>query len=113
VSYRNEAEQFFAVRCERRARSCVEVEADNTPDANGTSFPQSVDLKPDETVFVGIMTFHSRAHRDAVHAKVMKDPRMATMDPKSKSFDAKRTFFGGFKPCAGEVAAAVTPVIQP
>lgn len=36
-------------------------------------------------------------HRDAVMAKVMKDPRLAKMmDPKKMPFDAKRMFFGGF-----------------
>ena len=55
-----------------------------------TSFPQSVDLRPDETVFVGIMTFRSRAHRDEGSATTMNDPRMAGMD-------AKRMFWGGFK----------------
>jgi uncharacterized protein YbaA (DUF1428 family) len=39
-----------------------------------------------------------RANRDRVNAKVMKDPRMASMmDPKAMPFDAKRMFWGGFK----------------
>jgi uncharacterized protein YbaA (DUF1428 family) len=48
-------------------------------------------------VFVGIATYSSRAHRDEVNAKAMKDPRLS-MDPKSMPFDAKRMFWGGFKP---------------
>ena len=60
--------------------------------------PQSVDLKPDETVFVGIATYESRAHRDDVNAKAMKDPRMGGMNPATMPFDGKRMFFGGFKP---------------
>ena len=55
-------------------------------------------FKPDETVFVGIATYASRAHRDEVSAKAMKDPRMSGMNAASMPFDAKRMFWGGFKP---------------
>jgi uncharacterized protein YbaA (DUF1428 family) len=49
-------------------------------------------------VFVGIITYASRAHRDEVNAKAMKDRRLGSMEPKSMPFDAKRIFRGGFKP---------------
>ncbi len=63
-----------------------------------TSFPQSVKLKPGEVVVFSWITYKSRAQRDSINAKVMKDPRLADMmDPKSLPFDAKRMFFGGFK----------------
>jgi uncharacterized protein YbaA (DUF1428 family) len=40
----------------------------------------------------------SRAHRDRVNAKVMKDARLAKMmDPKAMPFDVKRMMYGGFK----------------
>ena len=62
-----------------------------------TSFPQSVKLKPGETVFFSWIVFKSRAHRDRVNAKVMKDPRLARMmDPKAMPFDARRMIYGGF-----------------
>jgi uncharacterized protein YbaA (DUF1428 family) len=96
--YRKDAELFLKVWREHGALSCIEVEADDAPMGKVTSFPQSVDLKPDETVFVGIVTYQSRAHRDEVNAKAMKDSRMAGMDPKAMPFDAKRMFWGGFKP---------------
>ena len=39
----------------------------------------------------------SRAHRDKVNAKVMKDPRLEKMmDPKDMPFDCKRMVYGGF-----------------
>ena len=42
--------------------------------------------------------YKSRAQRDRVNAKVMKDPRLAEMmDPKSMPFDGKRLIYGGFK----------------
>jgi PhnB protein len=103
-AYRKQAEQFVAVWREHGALSCVEVEADDAPAGKVTSFPQSVALQPGENVFAGIITYRSRAHRDEVSAKAMKDPRMAGMDPKSMPFDGKRMFFGGFKPFVGEAA---------
>ncbi len=48
-------------------------------------------------VFAWIV-YKSRAHRDRVNAKVMKDPRLAEMcDMKNMPFDAKRMICGGFK----------------
>ena len=42
--------------------------------------------------------YKSRADRDRINAKVMKDPRLADMmDPKSMPFDGKRLIYGGFK----------------
>ena len=110
--YRKEAEQFFTVWREHGALSCVEVEGDDVPIGKLTSFPRSVGLKDDETVFVGMLVFRSREHRDVVNSKAMKDPRMAAMDPKTMPFDAQRMFFGGFKPFAGDAPVA-TPAIQP
>jgi uncharacterized protein YbaA (DUF1428 family) len=62
-------------------------------------FSRKVRLKPGETVVFSWIVYKSRAHRDAVNAKVMKDPRMAKMmdDPKSMPFDVKRMAYGGFK----------------
>ena len=63
-----------------------------------TSFPRSVKLKPGETVVFSYIVYKSRAQRDRVNAKVMKDPRLAEMmDPKSMPFDGKRLIYGGFK----------------
>ena len=56
-----------------------------------TSFPRSVKLEPGETVVFSFISYKSRAHRDRVNAKVMKDPRLAKMmNPKAMPFDGKR-----------------------
>ncbi len=61
-------------------------------------FPKLIKLKPDETVVFAWIVYKSRAHRDRVNAKVMKDPRLATMcDPQHMPFDVKRMVNGGFK----------------
>jgi len=60
-------------------------------------FPRRLKLKSGETVVFSWIVFKSRAHRDRVNAKVMKDPRLAAMDPTTVPFDVKRMLYGGFK----------------
>jgi uncharacterized protein YbaA (DUF1428 family) len=73
--------------------------ADDVKVGKWTSFPRSVKLKPDETVVFSWIVYKSRAQRDAINAKVMKDPRLADMmNLKTIPFDAKRMIWGGFKP---------------
>ena len=63
-----------------------------------TPFPRRIRLKRGETVVFSWIVFTSRAHRDRVNARVMKDPRLADMmDPMSMPFDGKRLIYGGFK----------------
>ena len=61
-----------------------------------TLFPKLANLRPGETVVFAFITYKSRAHRDRVNAKVMKDPRM-TEAPEKMHFDIKRMAYGGFK----------------
>ena len=64
----------------------------------GTSCVRTLKIRPSETAVFSWIVFKSRAHRDRVNAKVMKDPRIAqTCDPKTMPFDAKRMVYGGFK----------------
>ena len=59
-------------------------------------FPRAVKAKPNETTVFAWVVFKSRAHRDRVNAKVMKDPRMK-LDQTPMPFDMKRIVYGGFK----------------
>ncbi|MEW6156871.1 MAG: DUF1428 domain-containing protein [Verrucomicrobiota bacterium] len=60
-------------------------------------FPRMVKVKPGETVVLAWIVFKSRAHRDRVNDKVMKDPRLAKMmEGKPVPFDCKRMAYGGF-----------------
>ena len=64
----------------------------------GVPFPKQMRARPGETVVFSYIVYPSRAHRDRVNAKVMKDPRLASMmDPKALPFDGKRMIYGGFK----------------
>jgi uncharacterized protein YbaA (DUF1428 family) len=57
-----------------------------------------VKLKAGEVVVFSWIVFKSRKQRDAVNARVMRDPRLAQMmDPKKLPFDGRRMFWGGFK----------------
>ena len=100
-AYRKQAELFAKVWREHGALSCIEVEADDVKPGNWTSFPQERGPEAEREVFVGIITYGSRAHRDEVNAKAMKDERMAGIKPETMPFDGKRMFFGGFKPFVG------------
>ncbi len=60
-------------------------------------FPKTVKCKPGETVVFSFIVFKSRAHRDQVNAKVMKDPFMNDPENKEMPFDMKRLVYGGFK----------------
>ena len=63
----------------------------------GESFAKMMKLKRGETVVFAYIVYKSRAHRDRVNAKVMKDPRMAKMMNELMPFDVKRMAYGGFK----------------
>jgi uncharacterized protein YbaA (DUF1428 family) len=61
-------------------------------------FPRNMKLKRGETVVFAWIVFKSRAHRDRVNAKVMKDPRLTgPKDPEAMPFDMKRMVYGGFE----------------
>jgi uncharacterized protein YbaA (DUF1428 family) len=75
-------------------RECV---GDDLDVKMGRSFPRQLKLKRGETAVFSWIVYRSRAHRDQVNAKVMKDPRIAGMDPKGMPFDVKRMVYGGFK----------------
>jgi uncharacterized protein YbaA (DUF1428 family) len=61
-------------------------------------FPRRMQLKRGETVVFSWVGFKSRAHRDRVNARVMKDSRLAgSMDPKTMPFDVRRMVYGGFE----------------
>ena len=98
TAYRRMAQKVGKVWREHGALEYIEYVADDVKPGKWTSFPQSVKLKPGETVVFAYIVYKSRAHRDRINAKVMKDPRLAhMMDPKALPFDGKRMFWGGFK----------------
>lgn len=71
------------------------IPAEMTPN----SFIDLLQTGPNETVWFSYIVYESRAHRDEVNAKVMKDPAMN--DPAWENmpmpFDMKRMYNGGFE----------------
>ena len=66
----------------------------------GLPFPRMMKLKPGETVVFAYIAFKSRAHRERVNAKVMKE--MASMGAtKDVPFDMQRMVYGGFHAAVG------------
>jgi uncharacterized protein YbaA (DUF1428 family) len=65
----------------------------------GVPFPKLAKTKAGETVVFSFIVYKSRAHRDKVNDKVMKDPRLSAMMEKDKKmpFDVKRMAYGGFE----------------
>ena len=98
AAYQRMAQKAGKVWRDHGALEYIECIADDVKPGKLTSFPQSVKLKSGETVVFAYIVYKSRAHRDRVNAKVMKDPRLASMmDPKALPFDGTRMFWGGFK----------------
>jgi len=62
----------------------------------GTAFTRMMKLRPGETVVFAYIVFKSRAHRDSVNKKVMKEMK-DMVGSKDMPFDAKRMVYGGFK----------------
>ena len=97
-AYRRMARTASKVWIDHGALEYHECVADDVKWGKRTSFPRSVKQKSGETVVFAYIVYKSRAQRDSVMAKVMKDPRLAKMmDPKAMPFDATRMIFGGFK----------------
>ena len=97
-AYRRMSQKAGKVWREHGALEFRECVADDVKWGKRTSFPRSVKQRAGETVFFSYIVFKSRAHRDQVNARVMKDKRvLPMMDPKTFAFDGKRMIYGGFK----------------
>jgi uncharacterized protein YbaA (DUF1428 family) len=93
--YRRVAANAGNIWREYGALAFVECLADDVKPGKWTSFPQAVNLEPDETVVFSYIVYSSREERDRINALVMKDPRL-DMNPANMPFDGKRMIWGGF-----------------
>jgi len=98
-TYRRIAQKAGKVWREYGALEYRECVGDDINIKGVVPFGRTVKLKRGETVVFSWIVFKSRAHRDRVNAKVMKDARLAKMidEMKSMPFDMKRMVYGGFK----------------
>jgi uncharacterized protein YbaA (DUF1428 family) len=96
-TYRRLAQKAGRVWKEHGALEFRECVGDDLNVKMGLSFPRGIKTKAGETVLFSYIVCKSRAHRDRVNAKVMKDPRIARMMKSAPlPFDAKRMIYGGF-----------------
>jgi uncharacterized protein YbaA (DUF1428 family) len=97
AAYRRIARRAGRIWREHGALEYRECVGDDLHPKETVPFTRGVKARPGETVVFAWVVYKSRAHRDRVNAKVMKDPRIAKMDPKSMPFDVKRMVYGGFR----------------
>jgi uncharacterized protein YbaA (DUF1428 family) len=97
-AYRRMAQKAGKIWREHGALDYKECVGDDLNVKIAVPFLRIMKVKHGETVVFSYIVFKSRAHRDRVNSKVMKDPRVANMcDAKSMPFDVKRMVYGGFK----------------
>ncbi len=97
-AYRRMSQKAGKVWREHGALEYRECVGEDVRKKGAEPFRRGVRLKPRETVVFSWIVYKSRADRDRVNAKAMKDPRIAgMMDGKSMPFDVKRMAYGGFE----------------
>ena len=97
-AYRRISRKAGEVWCELGALQYIECVGDELNIKMGMPFPKLAKLKPGETLVFSWIVYRSKAQRNSINAKVMKDPRLAKMmTPEAMPFDMKRMAYGGFE----------------
>ena len=98
AAYRRIAARAGRIWKEYGALEYRECAGEDLRNSWGVPFPRLAKAKAGETVVFSWIVYKSRAHRDRVNKKVMKDPRMGKMmDPSKMLFDSGKMAYGGFK----------------
>ncbi|MXP63799.1 DUF1428 domain-containing protein [Roseomonas sp. M0104] len=95
-AFRQHATAAAALFREFGATRVVECWGDDVPDGKLTDFRGAVKAEEGEVVVFSWVEYPDKATRDALHARVMSDPRMKALG--EMPFDGKRMIFGGFVP---------------
>lgn len=97
-AYRRIAAKAGRVWMDHGALAYTECVGDDLVIHGTPLFPRMAKAKRGETVLFSWILYKSKAHRDRVNAKVMKDRRLAgMMDMNAMPMDVKRMAYGGFK----------------
>ena len=98
AAYRKLATLAGKVWREHGAVEYREAVGDDLKTMCGLPFPKLAKLRKGEVVFFSWIVYRSKAHRNRVNAKVMKDKRiLESVGPKYMPFDWKRMSHAGFK----------------
>lgn len=97
-AYRAVAEVAAKVWKEHGALEYVEGIGDDMNARDMVSFPELAKTTADEAVIFAWITYRSKADRDIVNQKALKDPRIqAFCRAKDQPFDCHRMAYGGFE----------------
>lgn len=97
AAYKRMSNRAGKVWREHGALDYKECLGDDLNTGMGLPFAKLVKPKRGEVIMFSFVVFKSRSHRDKVNAKVINDPRLATMMTSgAMPFDAKRMAYGGF-----------------
>lgn len=96
-AYRRISQAAGKVWIEYGALDYVECVGDDLKTKMAASFPAYAKARKGELVIFSWIFYKSRAHRDRVNAKVMKDPRITAAMTDEMPVDMKRMAYGGFK----------------
>lgn len=98
AKYRTLSKKMGKIMKELGALEYKECVADDMKTAMGIPFIKLAKTKPNEVVVFSWIAFKSKAQRNSINKKLMKDPRMKDMcDPKDMPFNVKKMSYGGFK----------------
>ena len=97
ATYRRISRAAGKVWLEHGALEYRECAGDDLNVKSGVPFPTLAKARAGETVVFSWIVYKSRASRDRVVARVMKDPRIVKSMKEPMPFDAKRMSYGGFR----------------
>lgn len=97
-AYLKMAKKASKIWIEHGALQYFESVGDDLNVKMGLPFPKLTKVKADETVLFSWIVYKSKASRNAVNKKVMKDPRLANLcSADNMPFEMRRMSYGGFK----------------
>ncbi len=97
-AYLKMAKKSSKIWMEHGALQYFEAVGDDLNVKMGLPFPKLTKVKEDETVLFSWIVYKSKASRNAVNKKVMKDPRLNDLcNADNMPFEMKRMSYGGFK----------------
>jgi uncharacterized protein YbaA (DUF1428 family) len=98
AAYKRISSQAGKIWCELGALEYRECVGDDMKISTGVGFPSRLRLKRGEAAVFSWIVYRSRAHRDSVNKRIMKDKRiLAMMEKEAMPFDVKRMTYGGFR----------------
>jgi uncharacterized protein YbaA (DUF1428 family) len=98
AAYRRMAQRAGKIWREYGALQFCESAGDDLKPFGGMKrFATAARARPNEVVFFSFIVFKSKADRDRINARVMKDPRILKDMQKPMPMNPRRMAYGGFK----------------